>query len=166
MRGFKQILHLSRSIRLKLCNQAHVPLLLKQELFLEAFFFRRNSPILIIYLKALFCLFISAACLFVVIFPPRDSFLSIYRMTQLHCSFYSGTTWLKGKLSPFCRVLALVSRVNNVVRVCVCEWGKYCRGVTGARHHPLKGVVFVHPSFIYLFRMSGRRVPCVSFKGD
>lgn len=67
MRGFKQILHLSGSIRLKLCNQAHVPLFLKQELFGR--FSRRNSPILIIYLKAVFCLFISAACLFVVIFP-------------------------------------------------------------------------------------------------
>lgn len=67
MRGFKQILHLARSIRLKLCNQAHVPLLLKQELFGR--FRRRNSPILIIYLKAMFCLFISAVCLFVVIFP-------------------------------------------------------------------------------------------------
>lgn len=42
-------------------------------------------------------------------------------------------------------------------------------GVTGARHHLLKGVVFVHPSFIYLFGMSGRqsaRVTCVSFFGN
>lgn len=70
MRGFKQILHLSRSIRLKLCNQAHVPLLLKQELFFGRFF-RRNSPILIIYLKALVFFYIRAACLFVVIFPTR-----------------------------------------------------------------------------------------------
>lgn len=82
MRGFKQILHLSRSIRLKLCNQAHVPLLLKQELFGR--FFRRNSPILIIYLKAMFCLFISAACLFVVIFPMRlFSFYLQYDSTRV-----------------------------------------------------------------------------------
>lgn len=57
MRGFKQILHLSRSIRLKLCNQAHVPLLLKQQLFGEEPFQGATVPFLIIYLKAMFRLF-------------------------------------------------------------------------------------------------------------
>lgn len=36
-------------------------------------------------------------------------------------------------------------------------------GVTGARHHLLKGVVFVHPSVIYLFGMSGRQSSRVIF---
>lgn len=80
MRGFKQILHLSGSIRLKLCNQAHVPLL-KQELFGRVF--RRNSPILIIYLKAMFPFYLCRV--FVCSHPPPATvFFTIYMMTQLH----------------------------------------------------------------------------------
>lgn len=126
MRGFKQILHLSGSIRLKLCNQAHVPLL-KQELFGR--FFRRNSAILIIYLKAtsppfFFFLSLSRVCLFSS--PPATVFFTISMMTQLHVLILIGTTWLKGKLPPFCCFLALVSGVNNILSVCACALPSVC----------------------------------------
>lgn len=80
MRGFKQILHLSRSIRLKLCNQAHVPLLLKQELFWKGFQAQQShfnhlpeSNVLPFYLCRVF------VCCHL---PQCDYSLSIYRTTR------------------------------------------------------------------------------------
>lgn len=77
-------------------------------------------------------------------------------MTELHVLILSGTTRLKGKLSPFCCVLVLVSGVTNTlsVRVCVCARASVCvwknlAGVTGARHHLLKGVVFAQTFYVY-----------------
>lgn len=84
MRGFKQILHLSGSIRLKLCNQAHVPLL-KQELLGR--FFRRNSAILIIYLKAMFPFFLCRV--FVCFHPPCDCFLHYFHDDSTQCADFN-----------------------------------------------------------------------------
>lgn len=159
MRGFKQILHLSRSIRLKLCNQAHVPLLLKQQLFGEEPFQGATVPFLIIYLKATFRLFYLCSLLVCC------SCLQEYSTLFILMRDYLTKRWVSSFLLRC--VLAVLFTIPYPVCVCVfiCVCARtfacVCNAawVTGARHHLLKGVVFC-PRVLntgYLFGMGGRQ---------
>lgn len=134
MWGFKQILHLSCSSRLKLRNQAHVRLHLKPQLFQKIFL-----------VSLLFKLFTSLYFFqFTFVFVCLSCSYGVFPQAFARkCAVTGGDfrrqtkTLLCGK---FAHCFSYLSICTSFARSWKCNLNDVLR-VTSARHHSVKGVV-------------------------